>query len=101
MNWNKKEEPISLRLRDNNELSFVVSENPLIYNPRTNETALIVDVFVVEPPDDVDWDGELTEDEDRYVQYVTNEEYRKDWSTDLDDEGWIWLENFFRRVTVS
>ena len=92
MNWNKKEEPISLRLRDNNELSFVVSENPLIYNPRTNETALIVDVFVVEPPDDVDWDGELTEDEDRYVQYVTNEEYRKDWSTDLDDEGWIWLE---------
>jgi len=89
MIWNTMEEPISERLRNNKELNFVVDNNPLMYNPRTGDTALVVDVFIVDPLCDYPDGGE---DEDRFVNYVTNEEYKKDWSVDLDGEGWIWME---------
>ena len=51
---------------------------------------MVVDVFVVDPIKDP---FDCGDEEDRYVNYVTNEEYRRDWSVDLDDEGWIWLED--------
>ena len=79
-----------MRLRDNEELDNVVHTNPLMYNPRTGQTALVVDVFIVDPIKDPFDTGE---EEDRFVNYITNDEYKKDWSVDLDDEGWIWLEN--------
>ena len=83
-NWNKKEEPISERLRDDIQIHYVNNNHTLMYNPRTKETGLILDVFVV--------DIELEEDvdEDRFVEYTVGDDYRKDWSVDLDDDGWIW-----------
>ena len=89
MIWNKMEEPISMRLRNDEELGFVVDNNPLMYNTRTGQTALVVDVFVVDPIKDP---FDAGAEEDRYVNYVANEQYMKDWSVDLDDEGWIWLD---------
>lgn len=90
MIWNKMEEPISTRLRDNEELDNVVNTNPLMYNPRTGQTALVVDVFIVDPIKDP---FDAAEEEDRFVNYITDDVYKKDWSVDLDDEGWVWLEN--------
>ena len=83
-NWNKREEPISERLRDDIQIHYVNNNHTLMYNPRTKETGLILDVFVV--------DIELEEDadEDRFVEYTVADDYRKDWSVDLDDDGWIW-----------
>ena len=83
-NWNKREEPISERLRDDIQIHYVNNNHTLMYNPRTKETGLILDVFVV--------DVELEEDadEDRFVEYTVADDYRKDWSVDLDDDGWIW-----------
>ena len=89
MIWNAMEEPISARMRNDSELGLIVDNNPLMYNPKTGHTALIVDVFIVDPIKDP-FD---TSEEDRFVNYITNDEYKKDWSVDLDDEGWIWLEN--------
>ena len=83
-NWNKKDEPISERLRDDIQIHYVNNNHTLMYNPRTQETGLILDVFVV--------DIELEEDvdEDRFVEYTVADDLRKDWSVDLDDDGWIW-----------
>ena len=83
-NWNKKEEPISERLRDDTQIHYVNNNHTLMYNPRTQETGLILDVFIV--------DIELEEDvdEDRFVEYTVADDLRKDWSVDLDDDGWIW-----------
>lgn len=83
-NWNNKDEPISERLRDEKQIHYVNNNHALIYNPKTKETGLILDVFVV----DINEDEEP--DEDRYVEYTVAHDLRKDWSVDLDDEGWIW-----------
>lgn len=83
-NWNKREEPISERLRDETEIHHVNNNHTLMFNPRTKETGLILDVFVV----DIELDTDV--DEDRYVEYTVADDLRKDWSVDLDDEGWIW-----------
>ena len=83
-NWNKKEEPISERLRDNEQIHFVNNNNTLMYNPKTRETGLILDVFTVDINEDDD------AEEDRYVEYTVADDLRKDWSVDLDDDGWIW-----------
>ena len=83
-NWNNKEEPISERLRDEQQIHYVNNNHTLMYNPRTQETGLILDVFVV------DIELEEDEDEDRYVEYTVADDLRKDWSADLDQEGWIW-----------
>ena len=83
-NWNKKDEPISERLRDDIQIHYVNNNHTLMYNPTTKETGLILDVFIV--------DIELEEDvdEDRFVEYTVADDLRKDWSVDLDDDGWIW-----------
>lgn len=83
-NWNKKDEPISERLRDDIQIHYVNNNHTLMYNPRTQETGLILDVFVVDIELDIDVD------EDRFVEYTVADDLRKDWSVDLDDDGWIW-----------
>ena len=83
-NWNKKDEPISERLRDDIQIHYVNNNHTLMYNPRTQETGLILDVFVV----DIELDTDV--DEDRFVEYTVADDLRKDWSVDLDDDGWIW-----------
>ena len=83
-NWNKREEPISERLRDDVQIHYVNNNHTLMYNPRTQETGLILDVFVVDIELDIDVD------EDRFVEYTVADDLRKDWSVDLDDDGWIW-----------
>ena len=83
-NWNKRDEPISERLRDDIQIHYVNNNHTLMYNPRTQETGLILDVFVV----DIELDTDV--DEDRFVEYTVADDLRKDWSVDLDDDGWIW-----------
>ena len=83
-NWNKRDEPISERLRDDIQIHYVNNNHTLMYNPRTKETGLILDVFVV----DIELDTDV--DEDRFVEYTVADDLRKDWSVDLDDDGWIW-----------
>ena len=83
-NWNKRDEPISERLRDDRQIHYVNNNHTLMYNPRTQETGLILDVFVV----DIELDTDV--DEDRFVEYTVADDLRKDWSVDLDDDGWIW-----------
>ena len=85
-NWNQTQEPISERLRDEEEIHSVNNNHTLMYNPKTKETGLILDVFVVDPNPNEGFDME----EDRYVEYTVAHDLRKDWSVDLDDEGWIW-----------
>ena len=83
-NWNNQDEPISERLRDEQQIHYVNNNHTLMYNPRTQETGLILDVFVV----DIELDTDV--DEDRFVEYTVADDLRKDWSVDLDDDGWIW-----------
>ena len=87
--WNKKEEPIAERLRDPYELGVVIVEKSLIYNPNLKQTAIVMDVFEVDIDPDNDADGD-TGEEDRYVEYITDQGPKSDFSIDLDDEGWLW-----------
>ena len=87
--WNKRHEPISERLRDPDEILNVTNKKTMIYNPNTKQTALIMEVFVVEQ-DDNSLENGYTIDEDRWVEYVTDEGPLEDFSVDLDDEGWLW-----------
>jgi len=45
--WNKREEPISERLRDPDEILQVVENKTMMLNKITGDTALISDVFEV------------------------------------------------------
>lgn len=87
--WNQQLEPISERLRDPDELIAVSHTNTMIYNPRTKQTAIISEVFIVEQDENSINQG-YTIDEDRFVEYITDEGPKEDFSVDLDDEGWIW-----------
>lgn len=87
--WNKREEPISERLRDSSELDKVIVENTMMYNPSFKQIAIIMDVFEVDLDPDNMIDGYSSE-EDRYVEYVTEDGPKADFSVDLDDEGWLW-----------
>ena len=87
--WNKRHEPISERLRDPDEILNVTNKKTMIYNPKTKQTALIMEVFVVEQDENSIENG-YTVDEDRWVEYVTDEGPLEDFSVDLDDEGWLW-----------
>ena len=87
--WNKRQEPISARLRDPDELFFVTNKKTMMYNTRTSQTAIVSEVFLVDVNEDTISQG-YTEDEDRWVEYVTDEGPREDFSVNLDDEGWIW-----------
>ena len=87
--WNERNEPISERLRDSEELQTVLSKKTMMFNPRTKQTALVMEVFLVDQDEESIKEG-YTEDEDRWVEYVTDDGPREDFSVDLDDEGWIW-----------
>ena len=87
--WNKRQEPISARLRDPDEILFVTNKKTMMYNTRTSQTAIVSEVFLVDVNEDTISQG-YTEDEDRWVEYVTDEGPREDFSVNLDDEGWIW-----------
>ena len=89
MQWNKRNEPISERLRDPDEIISVTDKKTMIYNPRTKQTALVMEVFIVEQDEDTVEHG-YAMDEDRWVEYVTDEGPLEDFSVDLDDEGWLW-----------
>lgn len=79
-------EPISSRLRDDVQLDYVNNNKIMIYNSRTKQTAIVLDVFIVDPAKDRPEEWE----EDRFVEYTTEEGVHKDFSVDLDDEDWIW-----------
>lgn len=88
--WNKKLEPISERLRDSDEILQVVKNKTMIYNPTNGDTAIISEVFLVEQDEHSIKEG-YTEEEDRYVEYITTSSGPQEhYSVDLDDEGWIW-----------
>ena len=88
--WNKKQEPISERLRDPDQILEVVKEKTMMYNTRSGDTAIISEVFLVEQDENSIKEG-YTIDEDRWVEYITTSVGPKeDFSVDLDDEGWIW-----------
>ena len=93
--WNDESEPITQRLRDKEQILHVIENKTMMYNKRTGETALISEVFEVFQ-DSKSLEQGYSPDEDRWVEYVTEEGPTEDFSIDLDDEGWIWhdeLEN--------
>ena len=93
MKWNKRNEPISERLRDEKQLEIISDSNPGIYNPNTNQSAIISQVYIVDPEaHTIGGDDYSNYDEDRWVEYVTDDGPREDFSIDLDDEGWLWLD---------
>ena len=86
--WNLTGDPIANRLRNQKELQLVQDNHSMIYHEPTKMTALIMDVWVVDPvPGEDD-----TIEEDRYVRYTTEQEIRSDYAVDLDDEGWLWYD---------
>ena len=86
--WNMTGDPIASRLRNQNELQLVQDNHAMIYHEPTKITALIMDVWVVEPiPGEDD-----TIEEDRYIRYTTENEVKSDYAVDLDDEGWLWYD---------
>ena len=86
--WNLTEDPIANRLRNQGELQLVQDNHAMIYHEPTKMTALIMDVWVVDPvPGEDD-----TIEEDRYVRYTTENEVKSDYAVDLDDEGWLWYD---------
>jgi len=88
--WNKREEPISERLRDPDEILQVVKNKTMIYNKRSGDTAIISEVFFVEQDENSIKEG-YTIDEDRWVEYISTDTGPKEnFSVDLDDGGWIW-----------
>ena len=86
--WNLCHDPIANRLRNNEELKIVQNNKTMIYNEETKETALIMDVWIVDPVPE--WTE--TREEDRYVRYTTEHAIKEDFSVDLDDEGWLWFD---------
>ena len=87
--WNKQQEPISERLRDPDQILAVTNKKTMMYNPRTKQTALIMEVFIVDQ-DEKSVENGYSMEEDRWVEYVTEKGPLEDFSVDLDDEGWIW-----------
>ena len=84
--WNLTQDPIASRLRDDQELDIVQNNKSMIYHEESKQTALIMDVWIVDPvPGEDD-----TLEEDRYVRYTTDSEVKTDYAVDLDDQGWIW-----------
>lgn len=86
--WNQEMEPIASRLRNDDQLHLIQENHAMIYHEPTKMTALIMDVWVVEPvPGEDD-----TIEEDRYVRYTTENEVKSDYAVDLDQEGWMWYD---------
>tara|TARA_B100000989_G_scaffold296937_1_gene281311 strand:+ start:359 stop:565 length:207 start_codon:yes stop_codon:yes gene_type:complete len=60
----------------------------MMYHEGTGQTALIMDVWCVEPtPGD-----DASIEEDRYIRYTTSDSVNEDYAVDLDEEGWIWYD---------
>ena len=87
--WNQRQEPISERLRDSKEILKVTNKKTMMYNTQTNQTALVMEVFIVDHDEQSIADG-YDPEEDRWVEYVTTDGPLEDFSVNLDDEGWIW-----------
>ena len=86
--WTLTQDPIANRLRNQEQLHLVQDNHAMIYHEPTKMTALIMDVWVVEPiPGEDD-----TIEEDRYIRYTTENEVKSDYAVDLDDEGWLWYD---------
>ena len=85
-NWNKDEEPIANRLRDDDELHIIQNNKSMMYHEPSKQTALIMDVWIVDPVED----DPSTMEEDRFVRYTTEDSIKEDFAVDLDDEGWLW-----------
>ncbi len=86
--WNLTGDPIANRLRDDEELKIIQNKKSMIYHEPSKTTALIMDVWVVDPvPDNIE-----TLEEDRYVRYTTETEVLQDFAVDLDEEGWLWYD---------
>ena len=83
--WNICSEPIAHRLRDDDQLRIIQNTKTMMYHEPTKTTALIMDIWIVEPDKDL-------EEEDRYVRYTTEHGVEEDFSVDLDDEGWLWFD---------
>ena len=86
--WNALEEPISRRLRNDNELDIISNTKTMIYHEPTKTTALIMDVWIVSP----DPNFPETIEEDRYIQYTTEFGIKEEFAIDLDNDGWLWFD---------
>lgn len=91
IDWNKKHEPISERLREEKELLNIIKEKTLIWNIDSKKTGMIMEVYEVSQDKGSIEDG-YSMDEDRWVEYMTTDGIHNNFSVDLDDEGWIWHE---------
>ena len=89
--WNQRQEPISERLRDSKEILKVTNKKTMMYNTQTDQTALVMEVFIVDQDEQSIADG-YDPEEDRWVEYVTTDGPLEDFSVNLDDEGWIWYD---------
>ena len=87
--WNVCSDPISTRLRDDDELRVIQNNKTMIYHEPTKTTALIMDIWIVEPLPEKPWE---TTGEDRYVRYTTENTIKEEFSIDLDDDGWLWFD---------
>ena len=87
--WNNQQEPISVRLRDPEEILKVVKNKTMMYNKDSGDTAIIPEVFLVEQDEHSIKEG-YTLEEDRWVEYITSEGPKENFSVDLDEENWIW-----------
>jgi len=92
--WNLLEDPISTRLRDNNELNVIQNNKTMMYHEPTGITALVMEIWEVPPlrdqPDTIK--------EDRYVEYATEFEVKKEFSIDLDEDGWVWFDELSEEI---
>jgi len=96
--WNTRQEPISERLRDPEEILRVVKDKTLMYNPQSGETAIISEVFLVDQDENSIKEG-YTIEEDRWVEYITATHGPKEsFSVDLDEEQWIWHDELTEEI---
>ena len=86
--WNALEDPISTRLRDNDELDVIQNNKTMLYHEPSGVTALVMEIWEVPPLKD----QPDTIQEDRYIQYATEFEIKEDFSIDLDEDGWLWFD---------
>ena len=92
--WNKRDEPISERLRDDSELRLIIDNKSMMYHEPSQQAALIMDVWKVDPVEGDD----TTIEEDRYIRYSTEFGPKEDFSVDLDDEGWLWYDELTQEL---
>tara|TARA_B100000575_G_C23079482_1_gene621871 strand:+ start:1041 stop:1337 length:297 start_codon:yes stop_codon:yes gene_type:complete len=87
--WNNLQEPISERLRNADEILRVVNEKTMMYNKNSGDTAIISEVFIVDQDEHSIKEG-YTIEEDRWVEYITSEGPKENFSVDLDEDNWVW-----------